>query len=464
MTASLGSKFIGTKSFYKLVLGIAVPIMIQNFITNFVNMLDNIMVGQMGTAQMSAVSISNQLFSVMNLCIFGAVSGIGLFTAQFAGSKNAEGIRYTVRVKVMVALSIVTAAILIFLGFGKNLIGKFLEGEGAAEDAAEFLKHGWVYLTYMLPGLIPFGLSQAYSSSLREQGKTVIPMMSGLAAVFVNLGLNYTLIFGHFGAPALGIKGAAIATVISRYCEFAIVAVYTHTHTRELPFAKGLYSSLYVPKELLVNIAKKATPLLCNEGLFSLGNTIVSQSYSVRGLEVMAAISVANTIAMLLRVTAVAIGNSVGIIMGQMLGAEKPREEIVDSNRKAITMAIMLSFVISIIMAIIAPYFPKFYNTTDDVRALATSFILVQAIIQPVLTYANCAYYTLRSGGKTVITMLFDCCYIWTVMVPLAVCLSRFTDIPIRWLYSICQGSQIVKATVGFILVKKGVWIQNIIK
>jgi putative MATE family efflux protein len=464
MSSSLAKRYIGTKEFYRRILAIAIPIMVQNFITNFVNMLDNIMVGQMGTAQMSGVSITNQIISVLTLCIFGAVSGIGLFTAQFAGSKDHEGIKYTMRVKVIVAMTLVFAAICIFVSFGNNLIGKFLEGDGTAEEIAEYLSYGRAYMLMMLPGLIPFGLSQAYNGTLREQGKTIIPMMSGLAAVFINLGLNWVLIFGHLGAPAMGVRGAALATTISRYCEFSIVAIYTHTHTKDLPFAKGLYKSLYVPKALLINIAKKATPLLCNESLFSLGTTIVNQSYSVRGLEVMAAISMANTIAQLLRVTSVAIGNAVGITMGQMLGAEEPRDKIITANRQATALGIAISVCVGVIMASISKAFPNFYNTTDSVKALATTFILIQAVMQPILTYANCAYYTLRSGGKTVITMLFDCCYIWTIMVPLAYFLSRYTDISIRWLYFICQGSQIVKASVGAVLVKKGVWIQNIIK
>jgi putative MATE family efflux protein len=361
-------------------------------------------------------------------------------------------------------MTLVVAAICIFVSFGNNLIGKFLEGDGTAEEIAEYLSYGRAYMLMMLPGLIPFGLSQAYNGTLREQGKTIIPMMSGLAAVFINLGLNWVLIFGHLGAPAMGVRGAALATTISRYCEFSIVAIYTHTHTKDLPFAKGLYKSLYVPKALLINIAKKATPLLCNESLFSLGTTIVNQSYSVRGLEVMAAISMANTIAQLLRVTSVAIGNAVGITMGQMLGAEEPRDKIITANRQATALGIAISVCVGVIMASISKAFPNFYNTTDSVKALATTFILIQAVMQPILTYANCAYYTLRSGGKTVITMLFDCCYIWTIMVPLAYFLSRYTDISIRWLYFICQGSQIVKASVGAVLVKKGVWIQNIIK
>ena len=177
-------KFIGDKAFYKMVLGIAVPIMIQNGITNFVNLLDNIMIGQVGTEQMSGVAIVNQLVFVYNLCLFGAVSGAGIFTAQFYGQNNQEGIRQTMRFKLYVSAAISVLSILLFLGGGDALITAYLTGEGSAASAAATLYHGRQYLWIMLLGLPAFALSQVYSSTLRECGETVLPMTAGIAAVF----------------------------------------------------------------------------------------------------------------------------------------------------------------------------------------------------------------------------------------------------------------------------------------
>ena len=213
------------KDFYRRVLSIAVPIIIQNGITHFVSLLDNIMVGQMGTVQMSGVSVANQILMVFNLCIFGATSGAGVFSAQFHGSNDHEGVRYSFRFKILACLALTLLCIGVFIPFGGPLISLFLKGEGDPADAAQILLHGKEYMQVMFYGLIPFAISCSYATTLREGGQATVPMIAGSAAVLTNLVLNYLLIFGHLGLPALGVRGAALATVISRYVELAIVAV-----------------------------------------------------------------------------------------------------------------------------------------------------------------------------------------------------------------------------------------------
>ncbi len=201
------SKFIGSKSFYKMVLLIAVPIMVQNGITNFVSLLDNIMIGQVGTQQMSGAAIVNQLIFVYNLCMFGGVSGAGIFTAQYFGQGNDEGVRQTMRFKFWMALAVTGFTVLLFTGCGTFLIRSYLKGEGSAQDAAATLMYGKQYLYLMLAGLPAFAVVQVYASTLRECGKTILPMKAGIIAVFVNLVFNYLLIYGKLGMPELGVSG-----------------------------------------------------------------------------------------------------------------------------------------------------------------------------------------------------------------------------------------------------------------
>ena len=262
-------KFIGDKAFYKMVLAIAVPIMIQNGITNFVGLLDNIMIGRVGTEPMSGVAIVNQLIFVYNLCLFGGVSGAGIFTAQYYGQKNHEGIRQTVRFKIWIVALITLFTTVLFLFAGDNLIQLYLQGEGTVQSAAATLHYGRQYLFIMLTGLLPFMMVQVYSSTLRECGQTLLPMKAGIIAVCVNLVLNYILIYGKFGAPALGVQGAAIATVISRYVEAANILVHTHRRREQNPFVEGLYSTLKVPGNLVRKILIKGTPLLLTETLWA---------------------------------------------------------------------------------------------------------------------------------------------------------------------------------------------------
>ncbi|MBR4861929.1 MAG: polysaccharide biosynthesis C-terminal domain-containing protein, partial [Firmicutes bacterium] len=261
MTERKKYNLIGDRQFYKKVCMITLPIIVQNGITTFVNLLDNIMVGQVGTEQMSGVAIANQLVFIFNLCIFGAVAGAGILGAQFYGSRNTEGLRNTFRFKLVCSIVLSLTFFAIFIFCGDALIGAFLhEGEGGS-DLESTLHYGKQYLLVVMAGLIPFALTQGYSGTLRETGQTVVPMVAGIVAVFVNLIFNYILIFGKLGVPALGVVGAAIATALSRYVEFGIVAVWTHTHAEQNPFACGLYRHFHIPAALAKQIFAVGLPL-----------------------------------------------------------------------------------------------------------------------------------------------------------------------------------------------------------
>ena len=455
-------KFIGDRHFYRRVLTVALPIIVQNGISNFVSLLDNIMVGQVGTVQMSGVAIVNQLLFVFNLCIFGAVSGAGIFTAQYYGSGNQEGIRHTFRFKVIIGALLSAAGIGLFLVAGQSLIQLYLQGEGAPEDAARTMAYGWDYLLVMLWGLPAFALATSYSSTLRESGQTMVPMLAGICAVLVNLMLNYVLIFGHFGFPALGIQGAALATVVSRYVELLIVSFWTHSHSNANPFIRGAYRSLHIPKHLLGQILLKGIPLLINEALWASGMAILSQCYSTRGLDVVAAQNISSTIHNLSSVAFLSMGNAVGIIIGQMLGSGRPENEVRETDRKLIFTSVVSCLAFGGVMAALSGIFPMIYNTTDSVRKLASIFICICAVMMPFNAYTNAAYFTLRSGGKTMVTFLFDSCYVWCVCLPLIFSLSRFTNIPIIPLFAISQGMDILKSGIGAMMIRKGSWIQNL--
>ncbi len=455
-------RYIGDRAFYRRCFGVAVPIIVQNGITNFVSMLDNIMVGQIGTMPMSGVSIVNGLIFVFNLCVFGASSGAGIFTAQFFGSSDHEGVRHTFRFKMLVCLLISALGIGLFLLGDRFLIGLYLTGEGDPAEAAAVLDYGVQYLHVMIWGFLPFALTNAYASTLKETGNTFVPMVAGIAATLVNLIGNYILIFGHFGAPAMGVRGAALATVISRFVELVIVAGWTHLNAVKNPFIVGAYRSVYLPGRLLKSIIIKGMPLLINEALWSSGMAILNQCYSTCGLDVVPAQNIASTLFQLSSVVFLSMGNAVGIIMGQMLGAGNSEAEVRDSNRKLLTLSTVSGVVFGVLMASVSGLFPLLYNTTEAVRQLAMWLICINAFMMPFNSYTNATYFTLRSGGQTMITFLFDSCFVWGVCIPLAFCLSRFTAMPIIPLFAICQSTDLVKCIIGAFMLKQGKWIQNL--
>ena len=460
---SLRRCLIGDRAFYTAVIAIVIPIIIQNAITNFVNLLDNIMVGQVGTEQMSGVSIANQLLFVFNLCVFGGLAGAGIFSAQFHGADNQEGVRSCFRYKLYVGALLIVLGLAVLLPGGRFLITRFLHEQGGETGRAEVtLNHALGYLRIMLVGLFPFALSQVYASTLRETGETKLPMFAGIAAVFVNLLFNYLLIFGHMGFPKLGVQGAAIATVLSRFVELFIVVIYTHRHEERFHFARGLYSTLRIPGRLARDITLKGMPLLVNEALWSMGMTVLAQCYSVRGLDVVAAMNISNTISNLFAVTIFSMGSATAIMVGQTLGAND-MEGAMTQAWQLTSFSVALTVATLLIMNLVAPLIPRLYQTTPEVRTLATQFLRVYSFCMPLMSFCNSAYFILRSGGKTLITFLFDCGYTWVIAVPLAWCLVHLTPMPVIYIYLCVQLSDFIKVVLGFVLVKKGVWLNNMV-
>lgn len=454
--------YIGDRAFYRRLFAVMVPILIQQLITSFVSLLDNVMVGQVGTEPMSGVAIVNQLLFVYNLCIFGGLAGAGIFTAQFYGKGDWKGLQDTVRTKLWFALLAVAACLTVFLLFGEKLISLFLHQGDEELDLEATLRFAKDYLAVMLIQTVPFALMQVYSSTLRETGETVLPMRAGIAAVLVNLVFNYILIFGKLGAPELGVVGAAIATVLSRFVELTIILVWTHRHRETVPFVEGLYRTMKVPGKLLRQILLLGSPLLLNELLWSGGMTVLNQCYSLRGLEVVSAFNISSTVGNLFFCAFIAMGNAISIMIGQLLGAGE-LERAVDEDRKLIAFSLALSVAIGLVMAVAAPLVPQVYNTTDTVKELAVKLLLVYAAMMPLFSYTNSCYFTLRSGGKTVITFVFDSLFVWVVSIPVAFVLSRYTGMNIVPMYLIVELLNVIKCVIGFILVRNRSWVVNLV-
>ena len=454
---------VGDRAFYRRLFTVMLPILVQNIITNFVNLLDNVMVGQVGTEPMSGVAIVNQLLFVFNLCIFGGLAGAGIFTAQFYGKKDNQGIAESIRGKIYIAAGVLAIALFILIAYGEELIMQFIHEGEEGLDMAATLEYGKDYLKVMLLQVFPFAVMQIYSSTLRETGETVLPMKAGIVAVLVNLTGNYILIFGKLGAPELGVVGAAIATVISRYAECLIVVIWTHTHKQRCPYIREVYRSPRIPAELVRKIVFMGLPLLVNELLWSGGMTMLNQCYSVRGLEVVSAMNISTTVSNLFFCAFFAMGNTVAIMVGQLLGAGK-LEQAVEEDRKLIAFAVVLCAAVGVVMAALAPAIPQIYNTTSTVKRLAESLLLVVSVTMPVHGFNNACFFTLRSGGKTIITFLFDSVYLWVLCVPLAFILSRFTAVPILPLFIAVQLPDLVKAAMGYVMVKKRMWVKNLVK
>ena len=450
-------------SIYKRALVLAIPMMIQNGITNMVSLIDNVMVGSLGTEEMTAVSIVGQLIFVFNLAIFGGISGPGIYGAQYYGQRNIKGFQNTFRIKIWICLFCLILGMAVFIGFGDSLIGLYLHGESESIDSAETLKYGMQYLWIMLGGLLPFVITQIYSSSLRETGDSMKPMVAGVCSVIVDVVFNYFLIYGKFFFPKLGVEGAAIATVLARIVEMAIVVIWAHIKSSKYEFLQGIYKTLLVPRKIVGEIVKKGIPIFLNEFLWAGALAAMTQCYSTRGLEIVAGINISNALCNLLNVVFVALGSAVGILVGQTLGRSDYEQAKKDSFQLTGFTGV-ISIGLMIVLLAISGVFPKLYDVTQEVRSYGTYFIIITAVFFPVQGVLNALYFTLRSGGKTLITFLFDSVYSWCVTFPIAILLCFFTSLPILVVYSVVQAADIIKVLVGYTLIKKGKWISNIVE
>ena len=456
------AKFIGDRAFYKMALILVIPVIVQNTVTNFVNLLDNVMVGSLGTAHMSGVSIANHLMFVFNLSIFGALSGAGIYGAQLAGAKDWSGFRETLRFRLYVSIAITGLAAIIFTTWPVQLLSLYLAGEGNPADSAAMLDYGIRYLRIMLWGLVPFALSQSYSSALREAGETVLPMRATIIAVFVNLFFNYVLIFGKLGFPAMGVEGAALGTVISRVAELLVVAVVAHRNLDRFLFLQGLYRSARIGKNLARNIMVKGMPLFVNEFLWSSGMATMTQILSTTGLAVVGALNIAYTFTNLFGVFFFSFGTAVAILVGQSLGAGD--EELAKAQVwKLMFFAVSIASVLGVILAITAGWITQIYNTEVEVRRLAAAFMQATALCMPFNAIANCSYFAIRSGGKTLLTMAFDSIYVWAVCVPYTYALVAFTGLGIEAIYPLSQVVHPLKAILGLVMVSSGRWARNLV-
>ncbi len=456
------SRYIGDRAFYRRLFSVMLPILIQSIITNFVNLLDNVMVGQVGTEPMSGVAIVNQLLFVYNLCIFGGLAGAGIFTAQYYGAGDDRGVADSFRAKLYVALGTMLTFLTVFLTAGDTLIAQFIHKGQEALDLAATMRHAREYLAIMLFQLPPFALQMAYSGTLRETGETLLPMKAGIAAVLVNLTLNYILIFGKLGIPALGVEGAAIATVIARFTECGIIVLWTHRHRARNRFLDTAFSTWRIPGRLLRAIAVTGLPLLLNELLWSGGMTILNQCYSLRGLEVVSAVNISSTVSNLFFTSFLSLGNSISILVGQLLGAGE-LERAVDEDRKLIAFAVALCTLVGLVMALIAPIVPRIYNTTDMVRRLAGQLLLATAVCMPFHGFANACYFTLRAGGRAAITFVFDSGWQWLIVLPLAFILSRYTSVPILPMYAAVLAAENAKCFLGYAFVRRRTWVRDLV-
>lgn len=444
---------IGTKDFYRRVLAISIPLMIQQGITSFISLLDNIMVGQLDPTAINGVTVANQIMFVVIITFVGGLAGPGIYLSQFFGAKDDENIRQTFRIKILFAIVISIVSLVVLSGFGHYLVSLFLDNPSAIEQGSN-------YIFIMIFNIIPLAISVLYASSLREIGETKIPMISGLVAVFVNFAFNTILIFGVGDfIPAMGVVGAAIATLIARLSDMFIVVIMTHR--RQFVFIKGVYNQFRIKGKLMWQTLIKGVPLLLNEMLWSSGVAVIMYAYSLRGDDVISSLSIANTTSNLLFVMFGALATSFAVLVGNELGANK-LEEAKGNAYRLIALGLVVAVASSLIVSLIAPMIPYAYNVDQTIRDLATQFLWIVGVFFPVFTFNASCFFILRAGGSTLLAFIFDSFFSLIVVIPVALYIGLYTDISIFPMYLLIQCLDLVKSILGYFFLRQGKWVRNL--
>ncbi|XMB86889.1 MATE family efflux transporter [Mycoplasmatota bacterium WC44] len=445
-------KFIGNKKFYKNLLTIVLPIAIQQLITASVQLVDNVMVGSLGESTISAVAVTNQMFFVLILLVFGIVGGAGIYTAQYFGSKDYDKLKQTYRFKVIFCLILAGISTLIVSFYGENIIRFFT-------DSQETIDLGKSYLSIVRFTIIPMFLSIALSSTFREIAMPKLPMVASLAAIFVNTILNYVLIFGNFGFPQLGIVGAAYATLIARCVELVILLFLVKSKGQV--FSSSIANLLKVEKAVLSSIFIVALPMMLNEVLWALGQTAFLKAYSTRGDIALAAFNISNTISQLVFVVFAAMSTAIAVMVGNTLGANE-LEEAKENSIKLLAFSVFVSFVSGLFLIVGSFFIPDIYNVADVTKEIVSFNLKVNGLFIPLYAFNAGIFFVLRAGGDTKSALIMDALFMWVVSVPIALALAYLTKIDVRYMFLLVQCTEIIKLLFSSNRYKKGYWIKNL--
>lgn len=442
------------KAFFKSLFTIGLPVVIQNFIQSSLNLVDVIMIGRLGSTSISAVGLGNQLFFVYVLLLFGTNSGVAIFVAQFWGKKEVENIHKSLGVAL--TISLMAACLFSFMAIiiPHWVLSLFTKDANVIGLGVTYMRIvGWSYLIT--------AISFSFAISSRSVGDAYLPMKAGVFSLLVNTGLNWVLIFGYLGFPALGVAGAAIATVIARGVEFAIILYGIMRRNHPLKAKISAYFSYNIA--FAKKIFMKSLPVIMNEFLWSLGMSLYVAAYARSSTQAYAAVQISQTVDRLFFVLAFGIGSSAAVMIGNLLGDNK-REEAILYSRYFNLLALMSGLVLGALLIVSGPLVVKFFNVTDAVKADAMKIMVVVGVFLTLkIINALQIIGTLRAGGDTTYSLWMEIGSVYLIGVPMAFIATTWWHLPIYWVVACVSLEEVMKAYLGLTRLFSNKWANNII-
>jgi len=453
MSGNIITRTIKDKVFLRSAASIAVPVTLQLVLTTVTNMLDTMMIGKLGTATISAVGLANKFFFVFALIIFGVHSGTGLLMAQYFGSGDHHHIRKTFGLGLLINLTVA----LLFTVFARLFPGTVMK---LFTDSTESTQIGMVYLSAVCFCYPLFGCTSLMNSYLKSTKQVRVPLISAAVSIIVNLVLNYCLIFGKFGFPCLGVKGAAIATVIARLSEFLILLYFCFLRASIL---KGKISEfLGWSKLFLRSFASHALPVICNEMVWGLGTTMYFVAYGHINDNAVAAVTICNTVSDMLLTAGNGLSSATAVLLGNELGAGH-METADDYARKLRTLAILVGAVMGVLLFVLRTPILSLFSVTEEARSASSFCMTVFALLMP-LIFNNLIIIVgvLRAGGDTRVCFLLDTAGVWFWAVPLAFLGVMVWHLPVEFIYIFVMSEEFIKFFTSSWRYKQRVWLRNL--
>lgn len=440
------------KEFIKKVFVVAIPMVIQQLVSSSVNLLDNLMVGQLGEFAIAGVATSNKFFMISVFAMMGLVSAATIYLAQYYGAKQEEMMKQSFRYGILFSFIITLVFSVAAWLFPREILRFFSDNEGMIESAL-------LYIPIAALTFFPQALSFVIASSMRATGHTKQPLISSVLSLLMNAIMNYILIFGHFGFPALGIVGAALGTLIARIVELTYLVIVLKKN--QFGFTTSLFDLFKIDSDLLKAITIKALPLLLNEIGWSAGMALLYKFYATRGSLVLAALPISQTTGDLFFILFAGMATATIVMVSHPLGSND-LELARQNGYKMLQLATLLSIVFGLGLFAMSFVTPYLYNVSDEVRQLAQNLIRVQGLFFFIYMYNAQSFFVIRAGGDTRSTLIMDAGFMWCVNLVTVGFLAYFTQVNVFFLFVAGQMTDIIKMLVTTYYFRKEKWVKNL--
>ncbi|MDR2551709.1 MAG: MATE family efflux transporter [Treponema sp.] len=443
------------RAFYRSLFAISVPIMLQNLINSFVNMVDTVMIGRLGTTEIAAVGLANNVFFLFTMLLFGICSGGAIFTAQFWGRRDIQGIRKNTGL----CLILNSAAALLFtlaaLAAPETLLGVYSRDQAVIEAGARYLKT-------LSPSFIPFGISFVFTLTLRSIERVRLAMVTTLIALSINMGLNWVFIFGAGPIPAMGVTGAALATVIARYVEFGVLVAVSYKRRYEIAGTLAEFTGFN--RAFLGRFLTITGPVIFNELIWALGITVQNIIFARTGTDAIAAFNITNTVSQLTWVVFIGLGNGVAVLIGKKIG--EGQEDTARNYARRITLfAPLLSAAAALGLYPLSLLLPLVFNINAAVLGLTRGMFIILCCSYPFRAFnMTLIVGVCRAGGDTIFCVLFEVIFMWGYSLPLGAALAFLFHAPVPLIYLCLCSEDVLKMFCGLWRLRSGRWLNNVVE